>query len=175
MEDGVSTSMDQLIELIEKRGTIKMADASRELSADKERIESWAKMLEKAGMVEIHYSVIGGALLKKGPRFAYATKRSHGALPAVKAEAAAPKVNEPEVEEPPAGDLQQEYALIRMKIEEEETILERDLKKLYEEQAIIAQYMSGLITEGKKLSEYIETLRQLVERSKSDRDKPLTA
>ena len=169
--------MDQLIGLLESKGSIKMSDASRELSADKERVESWAKMLEKAGMVEIHYSVIGGAILKKGPKFAYASRGAPTApLPARKAESQAQKASEPGKSGiAPASDMQQEYALIRKRIDEEETIIDKDLKLLYDEHAIIAQYMSTLIAEGNKLSENIETLRQLVEKSRIEKDKPMPA
>jgi hypothetical protein len=187
MDEDMSTSMDQLIELLEKNGSVKISDAARELSADKGRIESWARMLEKAGMIEIHYSVIGGAILKKGPKFSYAAKRAPVAAPAMRADAPAPKARESgitvDVSAPKAtetekngempADIQQEYALIKKRIEEEESIIDKDLKMLYQEHAIISQYMSTLITEGNKLSEYIENLRQLVEKSRMEKGKPM--
>ena len=204
MDEGVSTSMDQLVELLEKKDTIKVSDAAKELGTDKEHIESWTRMLEKAGLVELHYSVIGGAFVKRGPKFdtlltgggkegiqglglrAEETKAAPAAgvtAPAVKAQVpqkpageakavamtttATPAVGKPEPakQEKPI-DTSMKYLLIRKRIEDEEAIVQENMRKLQDEEQKVMEYMNLLIAEGKKLTEYIETLRQILEELK---------
>jgi len=184
MEDDVSTSMDQLIGLLEKDGTIKISEAASELNTDKSHIESWAKMLEKEGIVQVHYSVVGGAFIRRGQKFDSLVKESAAASAASsKASAASAAATasfsiKPTQNAKPAaaGVVQpapQEYSLIRKRIDESEISLEDDLKKLSDEQARIVQYMGAVITEGRKLEEYIESLRQIVEKTNEKRDDKL--
>ncbi len=166
--------MDQLVGLLQKRGVVKVTDAAKELGTDKEHIESWAKMLEKADALEVHYSVIGGALLKKGPKF---DSIARGGMVCVPVAAQRPRMPSlptslPRRPESPA-QVAAEYALIRKKLEDEEETLETDLRKLYEEQAAVVQYMSEVVAEGKKIAEYIETLRHIVERMNTSVDRRL--
>lgn len=65
----VLTSMDQLLEILEDRDKISMDDAAKELGVDRKHLESWTKMLEGASLIELHFSIIGGAIIKKGPNF----------------------------------------------------------------------------------------------------------
>lgn len=161
----VSTSMDQLVGLLQTRGVVKVTDAAKELGTDKGHIESWAKMLEKADAIEVHYSVIGGALLKKGPKFDSVVRGEIVCVPVatLRPQPLTLPTSLPRRPESPA-QAAAEYALIRKKLEEEEETLETDLRKLYEEQAAVVQYMSEVVIEGKKIAEYIETLKQIVER-----------
>ena len=195
MDGGVSTSMDQLVELLEKRDTIKVTDAARELGTDKEHIESWTRMLEKAGLVQLHYSVIGGAFVKRGPKFdtlaagralqapglraepkpapAAAVSAGQAAKPAAQATPAAAGVGSVSAETtaprgattklPSTVDTSMKYLLIRKRIEDEEVIVQENMKKLHGEEQKVMEYMNMLIGEGKKLTEYIETLRQILE------------
>lgn len=163
--------MDQLVGLLEKSGTVKINDAAKELGVEKTRIESWAKMLDKAEVIEIHYSVIGGAILKRGPKFDSVVKKKRVEEKEKELEEAKPKVEaapltlkkvaSAKAEEPKVAP--KDYLLIKKKLDEEENIVEEDLKKLHEEEAKVVEYMKVLIGEGKKLTEYIETLREVVE------------
>jgi hypothetical protein len=176
-QGGVSTSMDQLVELLEKSGTVKINDAAKELGVDKIRVESWARMLEKADVIGIHYSVIGGAILKRGPKFDSVIKKKKVETKEKELDVVKPKVEEEatpltvkkaapakatELKETP-----KDFLLIKRKLDEEEDIVEADLKRLHEEEAKVVEYMKVLIGEGKKLTEYIETLREVVEQMDS--------
>ena len=198
MDGGVSTSMDQLVELLEKKDTIKVTDAAKELGTDKEHVESWTRMLEKAGLVQLHYSVIGGAFVKRGPKFdTLAASGSKQALqaPGLRTEspkpaqgAAAPAAQGPKpapqaapaavgakpvsvqapapegaAKLPPKVGTSMKYLLIRKRIEDEEVIVQENMKKLQDEEQKVMEYMNMLIGEGKKLTEYIETLRQILD------------
>jgi hypothetical protein len=175
----VSTSMDQLVELLKDRGAVKVSQAAEELDVDKGHIESWAKMLEKANAIELHYSVIGGAVLKKGKDFDSIVQKvksgeikSEGSTKKLSKEAKEEPKEEPKKEEAP-GNAPQEYKLIRKKITDEEKVIEDDIRKLRDEQVRIVQYMSKVIEEGNNLIEYIENLRQLVERTNEIADKKI--
>jgi len=166
--------MDQLVGLLQKKGVVKVTDAAKELGTDKEHIESWAKMLEKADAIEVHYSVIGGALLKKGPKFDSVVRGEIVCVPVATLRPLTLPTSLPRRPESPA-QAAAEYALIRKKLEEEEETLETDLRKLYEEQAAVVQYMSEVVIEGKKIAEYIETLKQIVERMNTSVERRLPA
>ncbi len=175
MEEDVANSMDQLVGLLEKEGAIKLGDAAKALDVDKERIESWAKMLVKADVAQIHYSVIGGAILRKGPQFDSVVKKitptsktvskplpiKQKEAPPLAIKSAIKKVNQSEI----PGD----YKLIQKKIEEGEKNIERDLIELREEQIKIVDSMNVLMEEGNKLAGYIEALRQMSAQNKEKR------
>jgi hypothetical protein len=175
METGVSTIMDQLVGLLESKPTVKMGDAAKQLDVPKDRVESWAKMLEKEGVIQIHYSVIGGALLKKGQNFDDFQKKSA----AKKAPLPLPKeVKPPPAKEAPSLTVQvsktpRNYALIKKQIAEEEQTIEKELARLREEQAKIVESMTVLVAEGHKLTEYIEALRVAADQVSKTRGKKL--
>jgi len=180
---GVSTAMDGQVQLLERSPTVKVRDAAKDLDVSRERIEGWAKMLEKSKVLEVHYSVIGGAILKRGPEFdSVATgKKKVPAAEAIKALAAkAPgkkgaerpiigikgKTDDAEVEgerpnpvEPPG---KQEYLLIQ-RLEQEEAAVRGDIVRLQEEEAQVMECMKGLIDEGKTIAQHIEALTKTVE------------
>lgn len=169
--------MDQLVGMLAESGSLKISDAAKELGVDKDRVESWAKMLDKADIVRIHYSVVGGALLRKGPKFDMVCKGVSAAP--VPSPSNIPPLT-PRSFQPPAP-LQQkqqpaplpqkpqpteggEYLLIRRRIDEEEKTIEDDLRKLREEQATVARYMDEIEGEERKLADYVEALRSAVEK-----------
>ncbi len=191
--DDVSTSMDQLVGLLENSSAIKVGDAAKQLDVEKERVESWAKMLEKAEVLTIHYSVIGGAILKRGPKFD-AILKAKSAPVSQSLEAPRQKILQPsQPAQPPSQAAQQapsqrpaetrsriepmnaqgEYVLIRKRIDNEEKTIEDDLRRLRDEQAIVARYMDNLGEEQKKLSEYVEALREVVDQMNEKVDKRL--
>lgn len=181
MDEGVSTSMDRLVGMLEEKGTVKLNDAAKELGVEKERIESWARMLEKAGAVRVHYSMIGGAILKKGDEFDSLVKKGVAKqLPELQikvAKEAAPKRSKapPKKLEGAPKSASKEYRLVRKKIEEGEMTLEKELRKLREDQITILERMNDLVEEGNKLIGYIEKLRLLAEQSRKTSKQKLKA
>lgn len=183
MDQGISTSMDQLVGLLEANTAIKVGDAAKQLKVEKELVESWAKMLAKAEVIRIHYSVIGGAVLKKGPKFETIVRKAAVAkvpitsLPEteeVQADVQAP-IKKVETKAPPITKItSKSYILIKKKIEEEEQTIERELMRLREEQTKIVACMSSLVEEGNKLTEYIESLRLVAEETKNKVGKKAT-
>lgn len=178
MAEGVSTSMDQLIGLLSSKGFIKITDAARDLNTDKSHIESWAKMLEKEGIVQVHYSVIGGAVIKKGPKFDTVTKGpAKSGITAEKPKPIEASQVEIKPKQPMPGpkSAPEEYLFIRKKIEDEGQTFKEDLQKLAVDQGKIIEGMTMLIQEGRKLEEYIENLQQVVERVNEKRDETLSS
>ncbi len=193
MDEGVSTSMDQLVGMLESRGAIKVSDAAKQIGTSKERVESWAKMLDKAGVVQLHYSVIGGAVIKRGPGFdalvkkgkkrvdpvtvaAFVSRPPQAETPAPVPRAAAQAAFQPAAAAPVRPEAlagQKDYALIRRKIDESEQSFVNDLIRLRGEQAKIVEYMAEMAEEGKKLVEYLEALKQMADELKGSRAETL--
>lgn len=183
MSDDVSTSMDQLVQLLEEKDNIKINEAARILDTTKDRVESWANMLKKADVVEVHYSVIGGAVLKKGPKFASLLEEASKMGSKKKSSAKsveAPKKKDPvsvpqsitkfsKTEFAPPKD----YKLIKEKIEQGEQVLERDIAKLKQEQQKIMEYLEAIISDGNKLTAYIDALYSMAVEAKQSRGEKL--
>ena len=62
---GIETTIDRLINILEKRGSVSTIDLSKELGVSIERIESWAKIFEDRGLIDIEYPLIGSSKLRK--------------------------------------------------------------------------------------------------------------
>jgi len=63
--DKIKTSLDSLLDLIMKSGSIKIPDAAKKLNMKEKQIEEWAHVLEDHGLIEIHYPTFGKPFLKK--------------------------------------------------------------------------------------------------------------
>ncbi len=61
----IETAIDELIDTINTRGSVTTLELSRQLGVSIERIESWAKILEDRGLIEIEYPLIGQSKLRK--------------------------------------------------------------------------------------------------------------
>jgi hypothetical protein len=61
----METTIDRLIDIIDKKGSVNTYNLSKELGVSMERIESWAKILEDRGLIEIEYPLIGPSKLRK--------------------------------------------------------------------------------------------------------------
>lgn len=186
---GVSTAMDGLVRLLEKSPAVKISDAAKELGVERELVESWAKMLEKAGAVEIRYSVIGGAVLRRGARFNEVSSGNITELPAhalQKKKAEKTAVGKPKISGLPAkikGEQKEKYALIKCGMErglgedlrdrlaEEKKAIEQDAAKLRDDEAVVVEYLKRLVEECNKLTEHIEMLSKLAERMKTGKSK----
>lgn len=64
----IKTGLDKLVALVNKRGEIKLADAGKLLGLDDKTIKELAKILVEHEIVEIHYSIVGDKILKKGKK-----------------------------------------------------------------------------------------------------------
>jgi adenylate kinase family enzyme len=187
MDEGVSTSMDALVGLLEKKGSVKMGEAVKELNTDKSHVEGWAEMLRKAGVAEVKYSVIGGAVIKKGPKFDEVVKNGSVEKPAVsedksksppkeastdnKQSSSPPKQTSSTLAPPGQGG----YSLIRKKIDDEEKTMEQEIKELKEEQSIIVTHMQKVIDETKRISEYLDQLETALDTTSQKRQDKLEA
>lgn len=61
----VETPLDELLELIMKRGSVSTALAAKEFKVKENQIEEWARVLEEHDLIEIHYPAFGKPLLKR--------------------------------------------------------------------------------------------------------------
>jgi DNA-binding MarR family transcriptional regulator len=175
MSEGVSTEMDQLMELIDEVNTIKVGDAANELGVDKSLVEGWAKMLEKAGAVEIHYSVIGGAVLRKGKKFdqvwCKSTKKQEKECPDEnKAVEEAKKIVEKPVKEKDMEESNPEiidaFPLIRKDLVDSNKEIKSEIEKIREEEKRVIEYMDALVAEGQKLSKRLDEMAIVAEKMK---------
>jgi hypothetical protein len=55
MEEGISTKIDKLIKLIERRKSVSIPEAAKLLKEGEETIEMWGKILHDHGIVELIY------------------------------------------------------------------------------------------------------------------------
>ena len=51
--------MDRLYDTIKKRGAVKLSEVSGGFKINKKQAEEWANILEKYGLIEIYYPVLG--------------------------------------------------------------------------------------------------------------------
>lgn len=61
----IRTSLDALLEMIMKKGSVKINEASKKLRVNDKKIEEWAQLLEEHGLIDIHYPTVGKPVLKK--------------------------------------------------------------------------------------------------------------
>jgi len=61
----VKTPIDELFELVLKKGKIRISEAARIFGVHELQIEEWAKILEEHGLIEIHYPAVGKPELRK--------------------------------------------------------------------------------------------------------------
>jgi CBS domain-containing protein len=61
---GSQTPVDQLVHLIEKKGSIGVADAARQFGLSREEIQDYAKSLEKSNLIKIEYGLFGMRLVR---------------------------------------------------------------------------------------------------------------
>jgi|GEM_PF-3322721 len=58
------TPIDQLVHLVEKRGSVRAADAARLLGLSRAEVQDYAKSLEKNNLVRIEYDLFGMKLVR---------------------------------------------------------------------------------------------------------------
>lgn len=61
----IETSVDELLELVEKNGTVSLGFAAETLGYPKSEIEEWAKALAEHNLIEIKYNIFSTVLKKK--------------------------------------------------------------------------------------------------------------
>lgn len=64
-ERKIKTSLDQILELVMEKGSIKIPDAAKKLRVKDKQVEEWARILEEHDLIEIHYPTFGKPFLKK--------------------------------------------------------------------------------------------------------------
>lgn len=174
MSEGVSTEMDQLMELIDEVNTIKVGDAANELGVDKSLVEGWAKMLEKAGVVDVHYSVIGGAILRKGKKFDQVWRKSakkqekEGFTEKDIVKESKPVVEHPakEKEETVPDTHENAFPLIRKDLMDSNKEIKSEIERIREEEKRVIEYMDALVAEGQKLSKKLDEMSIVAEKMK---------
>ena len=69
MDIEIVTDVDKLLDLVNKKGRITFADASKYLRVRGDKIERWAELLDSGGIIDIEYPITGEPiLLKKGKK-----------------------------------------------------------------------------------------------------------
>lgn len=61
----IETPLDELLELVIDKGSIKLADAAKKFKVKERQIEEWARILEEHELIEVHYPTIGKPVLKR--------------------------------------------------------------------------------------------------------------
>jgi hypothetical protein len=61
----IETPLDELLELVMKKGSIRLSDAAKFFHVKESQLEEWARLLEEHDLMEIHYPTIGKPILKK--------------------------------------------------------------------------------------------------------------
>jgi CBS domain-containing protein len=61
----IETDIDELLKIVEKKGSISVSEIKEKLILPEEKIEEWGKILEKHNLVEVFYPPIGKPRLRK--------------------------------------------------------------------------------------------------------------
>lgn len=61
----IETDIDNVLDMVEQAGSISILEISERLSTPEEKIEDWAKTMEKEGLLEIFYPAFGSPVLRK--------------------------------------------------------------------------------------------------------------
>jgi hypothetical protein len=64
-KSSVETPLDELLQLIMNKGSVKISDAARQFNVKEGQIEEWARILEQHDLIELHYPTIGRPTLKR--------------------------------------------------------------------------------------------------------------
>ena len=65
MATKIETDIDSVLKIVEKRGSIDIDMIKKELMIPEDKIEEWAKILEKHELLELHYPTFGKPKLRK--------------------------------------------------------------------------------------------------------------
>ncbi len=60
----LETNVDRLLEMVKRRGRIKISDAAKSFGVPESTIEEWGKVLEEYGFIKMHYPPLGKPILK---------------------------------------------------------------------------------------------------------------
>ncbi len=61
----IETEIDELMKIIDEKKVVELEYLSKALKIDVDTLETWAKMLEERGLIEIEYPIIGLPKLRK--------------------------------------------------------------------------------------------------------------
>lgn len=61
----ISTDVDEVLETVDKRGVVSIAEISKKLGVPEGKVEEWGKVLEKHGLIEIFYPPVGKPFFKR--------------------------------------------------------------------------------------------------------------
>jgi hypothetical protein len=75
----INTGLSALIKALEEKQEIKISEAAQSLELSEHETESLAKILEESRILEIHYTLRGHKILKRGIRPAQ-SRETHGPL-----------------------------------------------------------------------------------------------
>ena len=64
----IRTGLNILVNIVNKRGEVRLADAAKMLDLDEESLENLVKILVDHKILEIHYSIVGDKILRKGEK-----------------------------------------------------------------------------------------------------------
>jgi CBS domain-containing protein len=60
----ISTTIDKMLEIVERKGAIDIKSLSKILEVSPEVIEEWAKILEENGLIKLEYPALGKPILR---------------------------------------------------------------------------------------------------------------
>jgi CBS-domain-containing membrane protein len=61
----IETDIDTVLDMVEQAGSISILEISERMTIHEDRIEDWAKTMEKEGLLEIFYPAFGSPVLRK--------------------------------------------------------------------------------------------------------------
>ncbi|HDI72707.1 MAG TPA: hypothetical protein ENF58_01075, partial [Candidatus Altiarchaeales archaeon] len=64
----ISTGLNSLVNIVNRKGELKLSDAAKILDIDEDSLEGLVKILVNHGILEIHYSIVGDKILRKGEK-----------------------------------------------------------------------------------------------------------
>ncbi|MBN2251982.1 MAG: hypothetical protein JW724_07915 [Candidatus Altiarchaeota archaeon] len=162
----IKTSLNTLVNIVDKKGEIKLAEAARMTGIDEQMLEEHARILAKYRIIEIHHSFKGYSILKKGENMGIAHENRNGTQEPVKKPA--PGI----IELNRTKDNLMLFNSIRKRIHEKKGYLPKQEKdicntptptSLEEEPAPEETETAGDLCEIKKMKDVLTSIRQDVE------------
>ncbi|MEA3254461.1 MAG: hypothetical protein U9Q22_01335, partial [Candidatus Altiarchaeota archaeon] len=64
----IRTGLNSLVNIVSKKGEFKLTDAAKMLDIDETSLEGLVKILVEHEILEVHYSIVGDKILRKGAK-----------------------------------------------------------------------------------------------------------
>ncbi len=161
----IETGVDKLVELVERKKKISIAEAAKELSVPKSVIEEWASFLEEKEIINTSYSLTNTYLVKREISKSELEKKkkeieSHKEAFVRKVESALALI---EKETAGLSELKENFRNLSSEIEEHVKKVQKDLEKLERYEDLKKEIDNEIVSQRARFEEELEKVRRDIE------------